>query len=245
MSSPILRENRMREVSRRFESDPLQAGQSMSVEGTMKTSALLVFIMTLAAAVSWLYLTAVPFLLLVSLLAGVVVLIVARIKPKMSPVLAPVYAVCEGMFLGFVSRLYEGAYPGIIVQALGVTVAVFMAAFTLYSTGVIKVTARMRSTITLAITGVALFYLVAFVASLFGVQFAILYSSSPTSIGFSVLVSFLAASSLLLDFDSIDRGARENYPKYMEWYCGLGLLVSIVWLYLEILRLLAKSKRRN
>jgi len=245
MSSPLLSEKRISEISRGFESGPQPVSQSMSVEGAIKASALLVFIMTVVAAVSWLYLTAIPLLFPVSFLVGVVLLVVTRLKPKMSPALAPVYAICEGMVLGFISRLYEDAYSGIVVQALGVTVAVFMAAFTLYSTGVVKVTARMRATITLATAGVLLFYLVALVALLFGVQFSVMYSSSLTSIGFSVLVSFLAASSLLLDFDSIERGARETHPKYMEWYYGLGLLVSIIWLYLEILRLLAKSKRRN
>jgi len=245
MSSPLLKEKRISEISRGFASDPQSVSQPMSVEGAIKASALLVIIMAVSAAVSWLYLAAIPFLFPVSLLAGLVLLAVTLMKPKMSPTLAPVYAVCEGMVLGFISRLFEDAYSGIVLQALGATVAVFMAAFTLYSTGVIKVTARMRSTIVLVTAGVALFYLVALVASFFGVQFSVMHSSSLASIGFSVMVSFLAASSLLLDFDSIERGARETHPKYMEWYYGLGLLVSIVWLYLEILRLLAKSKRRN
>ena len=185
-----------------------------------------------------------PTWVLGAVLLGFVTGMIMRFKPKASPILAPIYAVVQGVVLGSISRVFNAEYDGIVVQAVGISIGVFIAMLTLYRTKIIQVTNKMRSTIMSATTGIMLFYIVAFVASFFGVSFSVFTSSSVLSIGFSLLVAGLAASNLLLDFDTIERGEREGYPKYMEWYCAFGILATMVWLYIEVLRLLAKIRNR-
>jgi uncharacterized YccA/Bax inhibitor family protein len=155
-----------------------------------------------------------------------------------------VYAVGEGFFLGVVSKNYETWYDGIVVQAAGATIAVFAVMLFLYRTQIIKVTDRMRRIVVGATMGIAIFYGISMLINLFGGNVSFLNSSSGFSIGFSFLVAGLAAFNLALDFDFIEKGAKARLPQHMEWFAALGLLVTLVWLYLEILRLLAKLRDR-
>jgi len=177
-------------------------------------------------------------------LAGFVVALVLTFKPKLSRILAPIYAIAQGVFVGAVSKVFNTAYDGIVLQAVGITLGVFVVMLVLYRTGVIRVTDKMRRTVIGATLGVALFYGVSLLFSLFGANISFFNSSSLISIGFSLLVAGLAAMNLALDFDFIERGEQSGLPKYFEWYAAFGLLVTMVWLYLEILRLLAKLRDR-
>jgi uncharacterized YccA/Bax inhibitor family protein len=177
-------------------------------------------------------------------LVGFVCAIVLTFKPKLARVLAPAYAIAQGVFVGAISKVFNTQYDGIVIQAVGVTLGVFVTMLVLYRTGVIRVTDKMRRTVIGATMGIAVFYGVSLLLNLFGMNISFFNSSSLMSIGFSFLVAGLAAMNLALDFDFIERGEQSGLPKYMEWYAAFGLMVTIVWLYLEILRLLAKLRDR-
>ena len=157
---------------------------------------------------------------------------------------APIYAALEGVFLGALSQIIEMRfhvrYPGIALQAVGLTAGVTFVMLFIYATGLIRVTDKLRSGIVMATGALCLFYLITMVMSFFGAQMPLVWSASPMGIGFSLLVVGLAAFNLLLDFDFIEKAAEYGAPKYMEWYGAFGLMVTLVWLYLEVLRLLRK-----
>lgn len=178
---------------------------------------------------------------------GVVLTFLLMFKPRLAPFVAPVYAVAEGVFLGVVSWGYENAYDGLVVQAAGATVAVFGVMLVSYRTRVIKVTERFRTIVVAATLGVMVFYGVSLLIRLFAGADSIRFLSSPSPLGivFSVLVAGLAAFNLALDFDFIERGAEQRLDKRFEWFAAFGLLVTIVWLYLELLRLLSKLRSRG
>ncbi|MBB6429340.1 Bax inhibitor-1/YccA family protein [Algisphaera agarilytica] len=188
-------------------------------------------------------------------IGGFIVALITMFKPRWSPFTSPIYALLQGLFLGAISYIYEASFGaqqtsgglplnGIVVQAVGCTLGVAASMLILYSFRIIKVTEKLRAGIIMAVTGVMLFYLVSIVLSLFGIGQSILHGTGPLSIGISLLIVGIAAFSLLLDFDLIERGAQQGAPDYMEWYAGFGLLVTLIWLYLEMLRLLAKLKNR-
>jgi uncharacterized YccA/Bax inhibitor family protein len=165
-------------------------------------------------------------------------------KPMWARVLAPIYAVAQGLFVGAISRAYETYYDGIVVQAAGVTVAVFAGMLALYGLRIIKVTDRFRRTIITATIGLMVFYLFSLVLSLFGATPSFISQPSLLGIAFSLFAAGLAAMNLALDFDFIEKGAEQKLPKGMEWYAAFGLLITLVWLYLELLRLLSKLNQR-
>lgn len=177
------------------------------------------------------------------ILGAIAVMFTTR-KPQIARFVAPVYAVLEGLFVGAVSHAYETWQDGIVLAAVGATLGVFTVMLLLYRFRIIKVTHRLRSIIVSATLGLMAFYLVSWVLSLFDVNIAIINSTSGMGIAFSVLAAGLAAFNLLLDFDLIERGAKAGAPAYMNWFAALGLMVTIVWLYLEMLRLLSKLQRR-
>lgn len=188
-------------------------------------------------------------LLLTGAIGGLILAFVIVFKQTWAPFLAPAYALLEGLFVGGVSAYYSAAFaetaPYIIIQAVGLTFGTAIAMYALYHFRVIKVTETFRSVVITATMGIAIFYLITFVLGFFGVQIPFLHEGSMLGIGFSLLVVGLAALNLILDFDMIERGSELGAPKYMEWYGAFGLLVTIVWLYLEILRLLSKLNSRN
>lgn len=179
---------------------------------------------------------------------GLVVAIVMMFKKEWAPYLAPLYALLEGLFVGAISAYYNFAFadvaPGIVINAVGLTFGTAIAMYLLYSFKIIKATEKFKSIIITATAGIAIFYLIAIVLGFFGIQIPFLHEGSALGIGFSVFVVALAALNLILDFDMIERGVELGAPKYMEWYGAFGLLVTIVWLYLEILRLLSKMSKR-
>jgi len=204
-------------------------GQEMTIRGTMNKFGVLFAFMIASTLFAWSF-------------------ILMSVKKQWSPILAPIYAVILGLFVGSVSAMYDYAfqtkYPGLVMQAVGLTLVVALVMFILYYTRIIKVTEKFKSVIIIATTSLMIFYLIQWVSSMaFGFTIgAFTNASTPLGIGFSVVVVCLAALNLLLDFDMIEKGAEKRVPKFMEWYSAGALLFTLVWLYLEILRLLSKLK---
>lgn len=224
---------------------------AFTVGGTVTAAGVLLVLLLGAAAAGWASTssaladgtnTSFPGLAIGGILVGFVCALVVSFKPMLARFLAPVYALGEGFFLGVISKYYDSVYNGIVVQAVGATLAVFLVMLTLYRTRILKVTDRFRRIVVGATMGLMMFYAVSFVISLFAGSGSISFfnSSSPMGIVFSVLAAGLAAMMLAVDFDLIEKGAQRGWPKGMEWYAAFGLLTTLVWLYLELLRLLSK-----
>lgn len=171
---------------------------------------------------------------------GIVLALIISFKPNTAPFLSPVYAAIEGVFVGGLSALYAYSFPGIVIPAIGLTFGVLLLMMTLYRFNIIPVTQKLRTGIIAATGAVMVLYLVSIGLSFVGISIPLIHESGIVGIGFSVFVVGLAAFNLLLDFDFIDQGVKNELPKGMEWYAAFGLLVTLVWLYVEILRLLAK-----
>ena len=183
------------------------------------------------------------------LIGGFIVALIIMFKKEWAPYLAPAYGLLEGLFLGAISAYYSEAFaskaPNIVMNAVGLTFGTAIAMYFLYSFKIIKATEKFKSVIFAATGGIAVFYLIAMVSGFFGVNMAFLHEGSLLGIGFSLVVVAVAALNLILDFDMIEQGTAAGAPKYMEWYGAFGLMVTIVWLYLEIIRLLSKLSSRN
>jgi uncharacterized YccA/Bax inhibitor family protein len=225
-------------------------GQAMTVQGTVNKTALLLLLTTLSAAFTWRLFWqgetgSANLLLTGGAIGGFAVGLITVFKKNWSPVTAPLYAICEGLFIGGLSSVFERQMPGIVIQAVMYTFGTLAALLAAYSAGWIRVSAGFRTGVIAATGGIALVYLVSFVLSFFHIQIPGIFGNGVIGIGFSLVVVAIAAMNLVLDFDTIESGARQNAPKYMEWYGAFGLLVTLVWLYLEILRLLSKLNRRD
>ncbi len=232
-----------------FKRNPAIASEGvMTLQGTTAKSFLLVLLAVFSAAFTWREYTVNPGILMPAILVGgiggFVVALVTIFKPRVAPYTSPFYAVLEGLLLGAISARYAAQYAGLPLQAVGLTFMVFLAMLTVYQTRIIKVTDKFRFGVAAATGGIALFYLLSIVLSMFGVQIPLVHEAGMIGIGFSLIVVGVAALNLVLDFDFIERGVQAQAPKYMEWYGAFGLLVTLVWLYLEMLRLLSKLQRR-
>jgi uncharacterized YccA/Bax inhibitor family protein len=232
-----------------YADDALLAGRSttMTVQGTIVKTFVLFAILLSTAAWTWNQVDQRQLsggLLMGALIVGFVVSMITIFTPKISMYTAPVYAAAEGVFLGAISNIFEQRYPGIAAQAISLTMATMFTMLILYLTGLVKVTDRLITGIVAATGAVALVYIVAMLMSVFGHPVSFINQPTKLGIGFSLVVVGIAAFNLLLDFEFISRGARSGAPKYMEWYTAFGLMVTLVWLYLEIIRLLSKLKDR-
>jgi len=183
--------------------------------------------------------------LLIGGIGGFIFAMITIFKKTWAPVTAPVYALLEGLVLGSISAMLELRYPGIAIQAVSITFGTLIVLLLAYRSGLIPVTEKFKLGVVAATGGIALFYLLTMVLGFFGVHFTSVYGSGPIGIGFSVFVVIIAALNLVLDFDMIETGVRVGAPKYMEWYAAFGLMVTLIWLYFEILRLLSKIRDRN
>jgi len=225
--------------------------QAMSIQGTVNKTAILLALALLSAGWTWNLFTAsgntaaVAPWLMAGLIGGLVVALVTTFKQAWAPFTAPVYALLEGLVLGGLSAIFEASYPGIAFQAVGLTAATLAALLLAYKSGLIRATPTFKKGIIAATGGIFLLYLASFVLGLFGVRIPGLFDSGLVGILFSGFVVTVAALNLVLDFDLIERGAAQGAPKYMEWYGAFALLVTLIWLYIEILRLLAKLRDRR
>ena len=242
-SNPALRGDMLRGLDGTFAAP----GTTMTVEGAVNKTGALLLLLLLSAGSTWVLVDppASFGLMLGAILVGFVIALVTIFRPQVSPWTAPLYALVEGVFLGAISEVYETRFgqPGIVLQAVGATVAVFAVMLVLYRARIIRATARFRAIVLTATIGIGVFYLVSIVLSLFGARVPFINDASPIGILLSVVICGVAALNLVLDFDFIERGAQAGAPKFMEWYGAFGLLVTLVWLYLELLRLLSKLRR--
>jgi uncharacterized YccA/Bax inhibitor family protein len=231
-------------------------GGVMTVRGSISATMVLFALLLASATAGWMstpdaeldpitgrYAFSFPMLAWVGVAIGFVCVLALWFKPQLARIVAPVYAIAQGFFVGALSKGYEQFYDGIVLQAAGATIGVLAVMLTLYRTRIIRVTNRFRRVVITATLGVMALYLVSFVISLFGGNISFINSPSLLGIAFSVFVAGLAAFNLMLDFDFIEKGAEQGLPKFYEWYAAFGLLVTLVWLYLEMLRLLAKLRQ--
>lgn len=178
-------------------------------------------------------------------IGGFIVALVTIFKKQWSPVTAPLYAVLEGCAIGGISAFFEARFPGIVIQAVALTCGTLLCLLLAYKSRIIKVTENFKLGVVAATGGIALIYVITIVLGFFGIRMPYIHESGIIGIGFSVFVVIIAALNLVLDFDFIEKGAVSGAPKFMEWYAAFGLMVTLIWLYLEILRLLAKIRSRR
>jgi len=235
--------------SKAFTQTGVITGDRMTVSGVIGKSVIMLVLLTMTAGWVWSRFYAegtvesvFPYMI-GGAIGGLVFAIASSFKPNWSPIAAPLYAICEGLFIGGISAMFEVRYHGIVIQAVGLTLATAFGMLGLYSTGIIKVTDRLRRMIFAATSGILLFYLVTWIISFFGVDMSLIYGHSSLSIGISLVIVAIAAFNLVLDFDFIARQSTVGAPRFMEWYGAFALMVTLVWLYLEILRLLGNTRR--
>ncbi|MFA9290791.1 MAG: Bax inhibitor-1/YccA family protein [Solirubrobacteraceae bacterium] len=221
----------------------------MTLNGTMNKSFILLTLLISSAYFAWNYLPALTgnsnIFLYSSAIIGFILVIISTFKPQASPFLAPAYALVEGVFLGSISMYFNALYPGIVLNAVMATFVTFITMFALYRTRIIVASEKFKSVVIGATMAIAAFYLMNMVLRFFFNVSPISEGNSLLSIGISAVVVVVAALNLILDFDSIEQGSKSNLPKYMEWYSSMGLMITLVWLYLEILRLLSKLSSRD
>lgn len=226
----------------------MTAGEEMTVKGTMNKFGFLVLMMIGATVFSWSRFNKgydpMP-LMLIGVFGGLALALIMMFKKQWSPYIAPGYAILEGLFVGSISAMYDHAYPGLPTQAVALTLLVTLVMYLVYRYRIIRVTGRFRMIVVIATSALALFYLIQWITYLaMGSPIgSFTNAATPLGIGFSIVVVGLAALNLLLNFDTIEKGVEMKAARYMEWYSAFGLLVTIVWLYLEILRLLSKLNR--
>jgi len=221
----------------------------MTIEGTVnKTGILLLLLSATASYVVYQAMfqqhTEIMGLAMPALIVALVLGLIISFVPKTAPYLAPVYAICEGLAIGVVSMIFEARFPGIVVQAAGLTLATLAAMLFGYKAGFLRATAGFQKGMMMAFGGIMLMYLVQLIASLFGHPMGFLYDNGPIGLVIALVITGVAALTLILDFDMIERGAQSGAPKYMEWYAGFSLMVTLVWLYIRILDLLSRFRKK-
>jgi uncharacterized YccA/Bax inhibitor family protein len=230
------------------EAKVIDYNQTMSVSGTINKSFLMLILLVASAAITWTmsFNGQNPMIIAIGgAIVGFVLVLIATFKPQYSTFLAPGYAIFEGLFIGGISSIFEVMYPGIVIQAVSCTFVTFMVCFGLYKYEIVKVTEKFRSVVIAATLAIATYYLISWLLSMFTSFQRVDQGNSWISIGISVFVIVIAALNLFLDFDQIEKGVQQKMPKYMEWYSAMGLMITLVWLYIEFLRLLSKISSRD
>ena len=224
--------------------------RTMSIQGTVNKTALLLLLVLFTSSWTWnLYFSAgdpavvMPWVF-GGLIGGFIVALVTVFKKQWALLTAPMYALLEGLALGGISAIFEARFPGIVIQAVGLTFGTLFCLLMAYKSGMIKVTENFKLGVVSATGAIALFYVVSFLLSMFGISIPFIHGSGIIGIGFSLFVVAIAALNLVLDFDFIENGAARGVPQYMEWYAAFGLIVTLIWLYIEMLRLLSKLRSR-
>ncbi|MBN2468205.1 MAG: Bax inhibitor-1/YccA family protein [Deltaproteobacteria bacterium] len=230
---------------------PVEMTESMTIQGTVNKTLLMLVLVMLSASYTWKLFfasgnpAAVMPWLMGGTIGGFIVAIATVFKKQWAPITAPLYAVLEGLALGAISSVFEAQFPGIVIQAVALTFGTLLCLLFAYKSGLIKVTENFKLGVVAATGGIVVIYFFSFVLGFFGVNIPYIHESGLIGIGFSLFVVVVAALNLVLDFDFIEEGAARGVPKFMEWYAAFGLMVTLIWLYLEILRLLAKLRSRR
>lgn len=221
--------------------------EPMTIDGTVRKTGILLCCVLATAYFTWSQFAQGNVALangwmIIGAIGGLILALITIFKKNIAAYTAPLYALCQGLFLGGISAAFEAKMPGIVFTAVGLTFGTMAALLLAFTSGMIKVTDGFRMGITAATGGIALFYLISICLGFFGIQVPLIHQSGIFGIGFSLFVVAIAALNLVLDFDLIEKGANYGAPKYMEWYCAFGLMVTLIWLYIEVLRLLAKLR---
>jgi len=236
--NPFMKEEAYRSASNEvLDRDMVQRGaaERMTVSGAVNKSFILMGIMLATSIIGY----SMPALLWPGAIVGLILVVVASFKQHLSPYLAPAYAAFEGLFVGAITMMYASAYNGIIIQAVTLTIAILFMMLFIYKTGIIKVTEKFRMGVMMATGAVFIVYMASWILGMFGVNIPFLHEGGMMGIGISVVIIGIASFNLLLDFDNFEKGEKFGAPAYMEWFSAMGLLITLVWLYVEILRLLA------
>jgi uncharacterized YccA/Bax inhibitor family protein len=246
--NPTLRSRTFTDVA------PAASGEAMTVEGVVNRTAFLLLVAVIPASWVWTRVYGAPDpagafgalrgWLIAGVLGGLGLAIATVVRKTWAPVTAPLYAAAEGIVLGAISAILETVYRGIVIQAVALTFGVLLGLLLAYRSGLIRATENFKLGVVAATFGIVLIYLVTIGQSFFGIRVPHIHENGWIGIGFSVFVVIVAALNLVLDFDFIEQGADAGAPKYLEWYAAFGLIVTLFWLYLEILRLLAKLRSR-
>jgi uncharacterized YccA/Bax inhibitor family protein len=227
---------------------PRRGEATMTINGTVNKTALALVLLIVAAAYTWglgLRDPRVSVFIMVGVIGGLVTALVTTFRQPWAPYTTPFYAVFEGLALGGISLTFEARFPGLVAQAVFLTFGTLGGLLVAYRSGIIRATENLKRGVFAATAGIGLVYLASFIGGLFGAHIPLIHSSGPIGIAFSVVVVAVAAFNLVLDFDFIEQGAARGAPQYMEWYGAFALLVTLVWLYLELLRLLSKLQERE
>ncbi len=243
-SNPALNDKTFEQLSTVGYSD------SMTVQGTVNKTGMMLLLLIASAAYTWSLFVegnteSLMMWMIVGVVGGLITAMVTVFKKEWSPVTAPVYAVLEGFALGGISALLEAQYNGIVIQAVALTFGTAGCLLIAYKSGVIKATENFKLGVFAATGAIGLIYLVGIIMRFFGTSIPYIHENGLIGIGFSLVVVTIAALNLVLDFDFIEKGAEQGAPKFMEWYAAFGLMVTLIWLYLEILRLLSKLNSRK
>ena len=240
-SNPMIKSN--------IQENVILEGKPMTIQGAINKTLILTGIVALSALYTWNmcaqgFADKASLMMIVSSIAGLILAIITSFNPKASPITAPAYALCEGLLVGSVSYAYASLYEGIVVNAVTITLITLLSMLLLYKTKTIQATPTFRKIIFTSTIAIAIFYFIGFIGALLGHPMTI-FNGSFIGIGVSLLICAIAAFNFILDFDFIEQGQNRNLPEYFEWYGGFALLVTLIWLYFEILRLLAQLSRRD
>lgn len=249
MANPVLNTSAFKNI------ETASAGAAMSIRGTLYKSLALLLMIFVAGALTWRVVNesinpaAYNSWMFGGLIVGFILAMVISFNPKTAPCLSPLYAAAEGLVLGSVSALYNNAFasiaPNIIINAVLLTMLCAFVMLLFYRTGFVKVNGTFMRVLSVSLTTILIFYIGSWIISLFGVDMTLLHGATPLSIGISIVITAVAAFSLIMDYHVIERNSSLRAPKFMEWYCAFGVMVTLVWLYLEILSLLAKIAGSN
>lgn len=245
-ANPALNSTTFTDIARLSDSS-----RTMTIQGTINKTLLMLILVLVPASWVWnMFLTsgnpqAIMPWLFGGIVGGFIVALITIFKKQWSPITAPLYSVLEGLALGGISAFFEARFPGIVIQAVALTFGTLFCLLLAYKSGIIRATENFKLGVVAATGGIALIYLVTLILGFFGISMPYIHESGIIGISFSVFVVVIAALNLVLDFDFIENGAQSGAPKFMEWYAAFGLMVTLIWLYLEILRLLSKLKSRR
>jgi uncharacterized YccA/Bax inhibitor family protein len=234
-SNPILNE-------KTFDSFSYIGSDTMTIQGTTNKALIMFGLLLAGAAFTWMNMNtnlAMP-LMLGGAIGGFIVAMITIYKQEWAPKTAPIYAILEGLFIGGISSYFDARFPGIVIQAVSLTFGVFFCLLFCYKSGLIKATENFKLGVVAATGAIALVYMASMILRMFGTSIPFIHESGMIGIGFSLVVVVVASMNLILDFDFIEDASTKGAPKYMEWYGAFGLLLTLVWLYLEMLRLLSK-----
>lgn len=234
--------------SNSYEAQVIDYNNTMTVSGTINKTFIMLLLLVATAFGTWTltFNGYNPMMLAIGgAIIGFILVLISTFKPHLSTYLAPAYALFEGLFIGGISAVFEARYPGIVLNAVSATFVTFLVCLGLYKYNIVKVTEKFKSIVIAATVAIAVYYLGSWIFSLLFKSFQpVHYGNSTASIGISIFVIIIAALNLFLDFDQIEKGADQKMPKYMEWYGAMGLMITLVWLYIEFLRLLSKLSKK-